>query len=350
MMQTGRARVRIGLIARADARGLGIQCKNFHDSMRPDKVMVIDCPSAQPLPLRRDWYPDATWIKGLPTAGDFRSWLDGLSVVYTAETGYSKALWSEAEHAGVATILHANYEFLDRSDRPTLWAAPSMWHFDEFPEPRRFLPVPIDLSAFPARPTASKATRFLHVIGRPAVHDRNGTADLLDALAYVQSPIALTVTCQDDHYVSGLLASRRIPRHITLDVRTGDAKHYTDLYTDQDVLVLPRRFAGLCLPANEALGAGMPVVMPDISPNEWLPAEWLVPAEKRGEFMAKTRVEVFSADHRALAAKIDRFAAEPDFFAASCDIARRMAKELSWANMRPEYERVLSGLADKCPA
>jgi glycosyltransferase involved in cell wall biosynthesis len=337
--------MRIGLIARADSRGLGVQTKSFHDAMQPTKTMVVDCPSAQPLPLRRDWYPNAMWVKGLPTAADFRVWLDGLDVIYTAETGYSRALWSEAERAGVKTVLHANYEFLDHSDQPSLWAAPSMWHFDEFPEPRLFLPVPIDLSKFPARPPRSKAARFLHIIGRPAVHDRNGTADLLDALTYVRSPITLTITCQDEHYVSGLLASRRIPRHIDLDVRTGDTKHYTDLYADQDVLVLPRRFGGLCLPCNEAIGAGMPVVMPDISPNNaWLPADWLVPAEKCGEFRAKTRVEFFSADPRELAERIDRFAGDPAFFAASQDTARRMAKELSWDNQRPVYQRVFEEL------
>ncbi|WP_043737694.1 glycosyltransferase [Nocardia asiatica] len=339
--------MRVGLIARADSRGLGVQTKAFHDVMRPAKTMVVDCPSADPLPLRPDWYPGSTWIKGLPKAGDFRSWLDGLDVVYTAETGYGRAVWSEAERAGVKTVLHANYEFLDRSDQPTLWAAPSMWHFDEFPDPRRFLPVPIDLAKFPARQPTTKAARFLHVIGRPAIHDRNGTADLLDALAYVQSPITLTITCQNSAYVPGLLASRRIPRHIHLDIRSGDAPNNVDLYREQDVLVLPRRFGGLCLPAQEALGAGMPVLMPAVSPNEWLPSDWLVSAEKRGEFTAKTRVELYSVGHRDLAAKIDQLAQDPTFFAASQDTARRMAKELSWDNQRPVYEKLFADLCNR---
>ncbi|WP_454199574.1 glycosyltransferase [Nocardia sp. Marseille-Q1738] len=339
--------MRIGLIARADSRGLGVQTKSFHDAMQPAKTMVVDCPSANPLPLRRDWYPDATWVKGLPTAIDFRTWLDGLDVVYTAETGYSRALWSEAERAGVKTILHLNREFLDPHDQPTLWAAPSMWRYEEIPDPKTFLAVPIDLAKFPTRPPATKATRFLHVIGRPAIHDRNGTVDLLDALAYVQSPITLTITCQDRTYVPGLLASRRIPRHIHLDVRGGDAANNWELYTGQDVLVLPRRFGGLSLPVHEALGSGMPVIMTAVSPNEWLPGDWLIPAQKRGEFMAKTKVEVHSADLRKLADRIDRFATDPTFFAASHEIARRMAKELSWDNQRPVYEKVFADLCNR---
>ncbi|MET8648425.1 hypothetical protein [Nocardia aurea] len=344
--------MRLGLIARADSRGLGIQTFQFSRHMDCAKIMVVDCPSANPLPLRRDWYPDATWIKGLPTVQDYAHFLDGLDVVYTAECDYSRdgTLYRLADAMGVKTALHLNYEFFEHGrnpnlPRPSLFAAPSMWHYDEIPDPKTFLAVPIDLDQFPARPRMSEAARFLHIIGRPAINDRNGTADLLDALAFVRSPITLTITCQDAHYVSGLLASRRIPRHITLEVRTGDAEHYADLYANQDVLILPRRFGGLCLPANEGLGAGMPVVMPDISPNNtWLPADWLVPAERRGEFMAKTRVALHSTATQALAEKIDQFVEDRAFFAASQDTAQRIAKELSWANQRPVYMKTFSDL------
>jgi hypothetical protein len=88
--------------------------------------------------------------------------------------------------------------------------------------------------------------------------------------------------------------------------------------------------------------------MPDISPNNtWLPADWLARAEKQGEFMAKTRVELYSASHRALAAKIDQFAEDSAFFAASQDTARRMAKELSWDNQRPVYEKAFADLCNR---
>ncbi|MFG1794148.1 glycosyltransferase [Nocardia sp. NPDC049149] len=285
-------------------------------------------------------------VNRIPTDQDCRNFLsEGVDVVYSAETFYNPNLPDIARRYGVKTILHINREFLDLRDRPDLWAAPSMWHFDEVPEPRIFLPVPIDLGSFPARSPSGEATRFVHVIGRPAVRDRNGTADLLDALTYVQTPIELTVHCQDEHYVSALLASRRIPRHIHLNVRTGDVPDHAELYAGHDVLLLPRRFAGLCLPANEALGAGLPVVMTDVSPNStWLPADWLVPAESRGSFMAKTRVEVYSADHRALAAKIDQFATDPDFYQKAAGIARDLAEANSWQILKPLYEKTFADL------
>lgn len=364
--------MRLGLIARADARGLGIQTRSVHDNLHPVKTMVVDCPSAKPLPLRRDWYPGATWIHGLPTHADFRVWLDGLDVVYTAETGYSYALWDEAERAGVKTVLHVNPEFCDRLDRPTLWAAPSMWHWDQLPDPKVFLPVPIS-GCKPSlnthfgedadfRPLANRtctealhvggtckgsARNFLHVVGRPATRDRNGSEDLLASLQYVTASIRLTVTCQEPGFVENLLPRFRIPPNVGLIVRSGDVQCNTDLYRGQDVLLMPRRFGGLCLPLNEAVGFGMPCVLPDISPNNtWLPSDWLVPAAHAGQFMVKQNVvDVYSVDHRALAHKIDALASDAGFYAKAKAEAAELRDNLSWIALRPEYERVLLGVS-----
>jgi len=335
--------MRLGLIARADSRGLGIQCKAFHDHMHPTKTMVVDCPSLKPLPLRHDWYPGATWIKGLPTAQDFRNWLRGLDVVYTAETGYNPSLWSEAERVSIETVLHTNFEFLDRNDRPTLWAAPSKWRYNEIPDPKTFLPVPVDLDRFTPN-EATHATRFLHVIGRPAAHDRNGTTDLLKALHFIQSQITVTITCQEPGHVRGLARQHRVSANpnVTLAIREGDTPDSAELYRDQDVLVLPRRFGGLCLPAHEALAAGLPVVMPDIEPNGWLPAEWLVPAQKTGTFQAKTRIDLHATDPQILAQKIDHFVQDPAFFTQAQKQARELADGLSWQTLKPRYEKVLA--------
>lgn len=336
--------MRLGLIARADSRGLGIQTKAFHDQMRPAKTMVVDCPSAHPLPLRRDWYPEATWVRGLPSALDFRRWLDGLDVVYTAETGYSPHLWGQARRLGVKTVLHANFEFLDRRDQPTLWAAPSVWHFDDFPSPKRLLPVPIETSRFTPQPSG-EARRFLHVVGRPAVHDRNGTNDLLEALKHVTADVEVTICCQDEDFLASIDGYPINRRRVKLALVAGDAENYWDNYRDQDVLVMPRRFGGLCLPVNEALGAGMPVIMPDISPNNaWLPADWLVPASKKAQFRAKQRIDVHACEPRVLAAKIDQFATDPGFYTKARTAAAELAEGLSWEALRPVYEEVFTAL------
>lgn len=64
-----------------------------------------------------------------------------------------------------------------------------------------------------------------------------------------------------------------------------------------------------CLPMNEALASGLPVIMTDIDPNnKILPKHWLVKAEKKTSFLARTVIDVYSADHTDLAGRIAQFA------------------------------------------
>ena len=333
----------VGLIARADNRGLGQQTWAFHRHIKPAKTLVVDVPSVQPLPLRLDRFPDAT-VVGIPTAPEIRAFLDGLDVVYTAETGYTRNLWREAHRMNVRTVLHANYEFLELRDTPTVWAAPSTWHLDLFPPGTVHLPVPIETDRFPTTPKPFTAFRFLHIVGRPAIHDRNGTADLLKALMLVQSRITVTITCQQSGYIGKLMNDHqiRIPNHITLNIQSTDVENYWDNYLDQHALILPRRFGGLCLPCNEALGAGIPVIMPAIEPNiSYLPKQWLVPAHRVGEFDAKQRIDYCQTQPHALAERIDRLATDPAFYRESCQQAQALAETLSWETLKPRYREVL---------
>jgi len=336
--------MRIGLIARADSRGLGIQTKSFHDAMHPAKTLVVDCPSQQPLPVRRDWYPGAQWVHRLPTAADLETFLDGVDVVYTAETGYGHHLWDIANRRGIKTVLHANYEFLNRHDQPTVWAAPSLWHIGQWPHGTIHLPVPIEVDRFPDTQKPSSAKRFLHIVGRPTFdHDRsplhrNGTVDAIKALQRVSADIEVTFRCQQAGYVEALLEQH--PVGVKVTVETGDTPNYWDNYTGFDALIMPRRFGGLCLPVNEALGAGMPVIMTDINPNNtWLPEEWLVPTHHAGYFTAKQRISCHRADPQELAATITRFT-EPQFYETAVKKAARLRERYSWAALKPRYMQV----------
>lgn len=336
--------MRLGVIARPDSRGLGIQAKSVVDHLHPKRVMVVDCPSMKPLPIRRDWYPDAMWVHGLPTRADWVRFFQGIDVMYSAETCYSREVYGIAREMGVKIVQHLNFEFLDVHDQPALWAAPSRWHWSQIPNPKVFLPVPIETERFTPQP-ADKAVNFLHLIGRPAVHDRAGTADFLHALREVTTDITVTITCQESGYVRSLMLSNgiRLPGNIDLHVREGDRTDYWDLYTNQHVLVSPRRFGGLSLPHQEACAAGLPVIATHCSPNsDWLPHEWLVSASKVGQFQAKQRIDLYSADHLALAEKITRFANYPVFYREAAERAVHIAKSLSWEQLRPLYEKVLS--------
>jgi glycosyltransferase involved in cell wall biosynthesis len=339
--------MRIGLIARPDSRGLGIQTKAFHDQMHPVKTLVIDPPSQQPLPIRKDWYPDAHWVHGLPGAPDLDKFLQDLDAVYTAETGYGDLLWEMAQRRGIKTVLHANYEFLNRKDTPTVWAAPSMWHIDKWPSGTIYLPVPIEIDRFNEPEKPSTARRFLHIVGRPTMdrkHDlnRNGTVDVFESLRHVNADIEITFRCQQPGYVESLAAQAHIPNNVAVRIQSGDKRNYWDNYTGFDCLILPRRFGGLCLPVNEALGAGMPVIMTDISPNNcWLPREWLAASGFAGDFTAKQRITCYKADPRALATIITNMT-DPGFYKAATGKANRLRDKLSWKTLKPRYEEVFS--------
>lgn len=339
--------MRLGLVARMDSRGLGIQTKALYDHLHPAKTLVIPstrATSERPLRNHPDWYPDGEFIDGWPTPTDYGNWLPGLDTVITCETPYHPSLFTIAEQLHIRTVMQPNYELWNRNyPHPSLYAAPTKWYFDDLPDPKTHLPMPVATEDFRPDPPP-RATNFLHVIGRPAIHDRNGTTDLLLALQHVRSEITLTLRCQQAGYVHTILSDVNplIPPHITLRIEDGDLEHYTDLYTDQHVLVLPRRFGGLCLPAQEAVAAGMPVVMTDVSPNnDWLPADWLVPANNAGTFVAHNRINLFSADAVALADAIDRFTA-PNYYRPAVDTALDVAKELSWDNLLPIYRKVLN--------
>lgn len=345
--------IRVGLIARADNSGLGVQTWEFFRHVKPLRTLVIDvgdqanttshCNKATYL----DRYPGATVFKGWrPDMLTLSKFLTGLDVVFTCETPYHPALFDMARELGVRTVLQPNVELLDNlsnphAGRPDLFAAPSAWRYDELPDPKTRLPVPVALDRFTPRPPLTDGARrhFVHIVGRPAVNDRNGTADLMRALRHVTADVAVTIRTQD-----WSMQLAELPRdNVEVKFVRGDVQNYWDNYTDGDVLLMPRRYGGLCLPAQEAVAAGMPVIMTDISPNNsWLPAEWLVPATHAGSFRAKVDVDYFSADPHALAAKIDQFT-DPAFMAAQRIQAGHIANALSWDTLWPLYCDVLAG-------
>lgn len=343
--------MRVGLIARADNRGLGQQTWSFYRNMHPAKTMVVNCPSEQPLQNHFDRFPDATIINGYPSGQDVRDFLDGLDAVYTAETSYNQDLWHEARNMGVRTLLHANFEFLDRTDSPTVWAAPSLWRIDEWPAGTVHLPMPIETDRFPHTEKPPVARNFLHVIGRPTFDrsrdlNRNGTLQLLQALRYIEADITITIRCQQPGYVGALINdhSIRTPDNITLVIEPGDHPNYWDAYTNQHAAILPRRFGGLCLPAQEAIGAGIPVIMPNIDPNNtWLPHEWLTQAHRDGEFVAKQHITCHTTDPAALAQKITQLANDTSFYSRAAAQARNIRNQMSWETLKPMYEKVLTG-------
>ncbi len=340
--------MQVGLIARADDRGLGHMTWEFHRHLAPARTLVVREPGAEARGFHPhlDRYPDATVVRfdgGLLPEAEVRDWLQGLDVLYSAETFYDWHLVDWAELAGVATVLHVMPEFHHHHVPPTtaVWA-PTPWRLQHLPAYTRLVPVPVATDRFPmAAPARAEQLRVLHTAGHRAAADRNGTTQLLQALRRTRQPMAVRLTTQDAALPRGAL-----PRTIALQAEVGGRAGYWELYADADVLVLPRRYGGLCLPVQEAMAAGLAVVLPDTSPNDWWPA-LLTPGRDRGNITtAAGHLPLFAADPQQLGAQLDQLATEPDLLATLQHASLAWAQAHSWAELAELYRAELARAAD----
>lgn len=340
-----------GMIVRMDNSGLGIQTWEAYRHLKPDRVMVVDMSQYRSVSQFPERYPNFFMrVKSMPSKEQVDTFLEGLDAVFTCETPYSFYLLQRARDLGIRTIVQPNYEFAPwmnrpKLPRPDLFVVPSPWHYDEFPDLKTLLPVPIATDRFTVHESSS-ARKFVHVVGMPAAHDRNGTEAVVKALKFVDSQIAVEIFTQKPGYVDSLLSAGVVPRNVRVQVNGTMPQYYWQMYAAQDVLLLPRRYGGLSLPVNEALGAGIPVVMPDIEPNNlWLPADWLVPTRDSFQFIPgrlANPIEVYDPDPLYLAAKIDQLADDSLFYQRCLKQARILRERYSWQSMHDLYSQTIT--------
>lgn len=358
----------IGLVARSDNTGLGVQTKGFYDHMHPAKTMVVDISALNHNKQYPERYPGAMFIKGFPTNNDVDAFLQGLDCVFVAEAPYNFYLYARARELGIKVAVQHNWEFFDWIANPNLpipdmIISPSMWHYEEveaFCKQRGiehiYLHCPVDRDKLPFR-KIKQAREFLHIAGKPAAYDRNGTDTVIEAAKYLQTDAKIHIRFmgeqglvhQATNTIDSYLHRIRTEGNNKILVSVGEVDNYVDIYCRGDVLLLPRRYGGNCLPLNEALSIGMPVVMTDVAPNNvLLPERWLIPAEKIGEFAPRTIIDIHGADPQDLAAKIDAFyLMPPEVMDIENKRADAIADTISWDTMRPEYQQALEDLCRK---
>ncbi len=362
--------MKIGLVARADNSGLGIQTLEFYRHMHPEKTMVVDISALNNNPVFNDRYPErAMYINNIPSPNELKTFLEGLDVVFIAEAAYNPHLYELAREMGVKTAVQYNYEFMDwlvnpSYPKPDMLIAPSRWHYDDVEAwclannvRHVYLHCPVARDQLPFR-EIKQARTFLHMAGRAAAHDRNGTAIVIKASRYLTSQAKIVVHFQGEqglaHQMTNtiddykqFLQQEGNPDNLT--IVTQEVAEYQDLYAMGDVLLLPRRYGGNCLPLNEALSVGMPVIMTDISPNNsFLPKHWLLPAVMVNQFTPRTVVDIYSADPQDLARKIDEFYnfSEEQMLAQNQQ-AQNLAESISWDTMRPKYLEAFEALCTR---
>jgi len=353
--------MRVGLLAYSTDTGLGHQTLEFYRHMKPHKTLVCDLRRFNGMDTHHERYPDAQVVRGIPDCNAMDWLTDDVDAVFVAETPLNFCLFEKAKQKGVVAIQQYNFEFLDFFrhpdwEAPGILAAPTLWNIDKVRElnkaPVVEWPVPVNRELIPFRKIEQCRT-FVHVVGRPAVHDRNGTIAFLQAArkiggrfnykVFVQNPIDARAI---EYFEPVRRELERAQGDLGIEV-IYDTKDYKDIYSSGDVLVMPRKYGGLCLPMQEALSAGMPVVMTDISPNnDRLPKEWLVKADYRGQFFAHVDIDYYEADVNYLTFAMLQFG-ESEFMKKANIMANEIAEGLSWEKLKVVYENLIEQVCQR---
>jgi hypothetical protein len=266
-----------------------------------------------------------------------------LDVVYTAEAVYDAELPMIAAEYGCVVVRHANPEQLGPEEiiegDPTVWWSATPWRLEHLPAGTRVVPMPVAAAKIENPASAGGPVRFLHSVGHAAQEDRAGAAIVSQALRRLSIPCEVTVRCQDRRLN---IAFRAKHPGVDVNVHEGGVDDHWSQYRGQDVLVLPRRYGGLSLPSQEAMAAGLALVMTDCSPNEIWPGPKVPVARRRTMSMRCGQVEMCDADPVALTEIMARLASDPG------EVGKWQAESLAWAErnsweaLRPLWLQELS--------
>lgn len=123
--------IRVGMVVRADATGLGNQSQDWVAQLPIAKVLVIwGQKEASPeiykgLEMKICEY-------GVPNLEEIEWFLKDIDVLITLEIPYNWALIKEAKKKGIKTIINPNYEWLpiDIPEQPDLWLCTSILNYN----------------------------------------------------------------------------------------------------------------------------------------------------------------------------------------------------------------------------
>ena len=341
--------MRIGLIGRADNRGIGIQTWEFHRHMPVERTLVVMMnESGWPEDAGR-FGPNSTFVdSNLSTRRDqrgmdekpVRRFLDGLDVVFAVETVYDWRFITWAHEADCKVVLQGNPEFYVHHQydfpQPDRWVWPTDWLHGRLaehlpPEQLQVIPVPVVERPPTAADPDDDTLKVLCVVGRPAHGDRQGAREFIEAVGSIREYVDVTITSQD----GALPHQLRHRNNVSVDIRSVSVDDRWELYRDQHVLVSPRKYGGLHLPALEATACGLTTIMPSCPPND----EWPGPrVQARKGPMLRTpfgSIPTHSVHPLDIASMIDRLAKNRDVLAEEMERARWWAETNSWADLGP---------------
>lgn len=351
--------MRLGLIVRADNGGLGSQTWELYRHLKPAKTLVVDISGYNSAHGQLGYdnyferYTEGTVLRSISFPDNYMidQFLEDIDVVLTVETPYNYYLFDAAREKGVKTVMQYNYEFLDyflhpEWPKPDVLLAPSEWNISNVRDDRpfseesiwgtklKFLPAPVNRTVFPYK-KRTKAKTFLHVAGHATYADRNGTETVLKAIPHVKSDVKFLIRSQYE--------LPRFEGDYRVSVSIGDVPNYWELYRDEDVLILPRKYGGLSLQLNEAMSSGIVPLMLNTEPqSRFLHPEMLIEATQIDTIAPRTPIAVYDCSPEQLAARIDYMASmDEDKFLSLSEFCNIYSDTISWETLKPKYEQIL---------
>ena len=162
------------------------------------------------------------------------------------------------------------------------------------------------------------------------MEDRNGTIISVEAMNHVSSNVKL--------YVRSQFPIKQINKGSKVKSVYGKVGSNRDLYRDESAFVIPRKFGGLCLPMNEALSLGMPIIVSDCDPqNRWVPEVLRVKAIKGKEIMTRNKINLYECAPKDVAERIDFLYDNPDVFSDLSTWANEYSEQISWNSLKSKY-------------
>lgn len=324
------------MVVRDDNGGLGNLTLEAWKHLRPDVTLVV-----QSRPCRGEPHPaifEEAWTKVVYAGNPVQSFTwEALSemadVWWTAETWYNDSAEQILKQAGCKTVLYAMPELFAGSQ------ADEVWNPTPYLVERTRLDdvVPWPTSPPPSWGVRTKVQRILHISGG-AQYDRNGTETFLQALKLINNPCEVVLHQPDETNRVSLQQLSKLPSFVSVQQNAEYAPSLSSLYKWCDLLVLPRKYAGLCLPAFEAFGHGALVMMPDVDPQVHWPIVGFEAKRTRPKLMKGGKIPMWDINPATLALKTDQLLeAEVHPVVRASERGRAWAESNSWANRKGEW-------------